>query len=68
MKISGESREVRGETVDSWKERLPELLWGYSKENIWNLNKLLVFGELYQITGLPREDHSAKVVKRPNSV
>ena len=38
-KIKGESGDVRGETVDSWKERLPELLQGYSKENIWNLDE-----------------------------
>ena len=43
MKISGESGDVRGETVDSWKERLPELLQGYSKENIWNLNETACF-------------------------
>ena len=30
---------MQGETVDSWKERLPELLHGYSKENIWNLDE-----------------------------
>ena len=26
--ISGESRDVREETVDSWKERLPDILEG----------------------------------------
>lgn len=31
MKIYGES--------DSWKERLPDLVQGYLKENIWNLYK-----------------------------
>ena len=36
MKINGESGDVRGETVDLWKERIPELLQGYSKENISN--------------------------------
>ena len=30
MKINGEAGDVSGETVDSWKERLPELLQGYS--------------------------------------
>ena len=34
MKINGESGDVPGETVDSWKERLPELVRGYSAENI----------------------------------
>ena len=27
--ISGESGDVQGKTVDSWKERLPELLQSY---------------------------------------
>lgn len=27
--ISGESEDVREETVDSWKERLPEILQGW---------------------------------------
>lgn len=39
MKINGESGEVSGVTVDTWKERLPELLQGYSAENIWNLDE-----------------------------
>ena len=30
MKINGEAGNVRGEMVDSWKKRLPELLQGYS--------------------------------------
>ena len=39
MKIKGESGDVSGETVDSWKERLPELVRGYPAENIWNLDE-----------------------------
>ena len=30
---------VSGLTIDSWKERIPELLQGYSAENIWNLDE-----------------------------
>ena len=37
MNINGEAGDVRGETVDSWKERLPELLQGYLSCSIWNL-------------------------------
>ena len=68
MKISGEPREVRGETVDSLKEKLPELFRGNSKKDVWNLDESLLFEELYQIMSLPREVHSAKVVERPKSV
>ena len=59
--INGESGDVRGETVDSWKERIPELLQGYSSENIWNLDETACFGRLYPIMVFAREDHSAKV-------
>ena len=39
VKIHGESGEVSGATVESWKERIPELLQEYASENIWNLNE-----------------------------
>ena len=29
--------------MDSWKERLPELLQRYARENIWNLNEMACF-------------------------
>ena len=34
FRVCGESGDVSGVTVDSWKERLPEILQGYKKENI----------------------------------
>ena len=37
--ISGEAGDVREETVDSWKERLPEILEGWEPQNIWNLDE-----------------------------
>ena len=36
VRICGESGEVSGETVYSWKERLPELLQGFSSNDIYN--------------------------------
>ena len=30
---------MSGDTIVSWKERIPELLQGYSAENIWNLDE-----------------------------
>lgn len=38
-RVCGESGEVRGETVESWKERLPEILQGYSSRDIYNLDE-----------------------------
>jgi len=34
---------VQGSTVDSWKERLPEIVAGYKKEDIWNMDESGVF-------------------------
>ena len=39
MTVSGESGEVREETVESWKERLPQILAGYSPEDILNMDE-----------------------------
>ena len=39
MTVSGESGEVREETFESWKERLPQILAGYSPEDILNLDE-----------------------------
>ena len=48
VKISGESADVSGETVDSWKERLPEIIAGYEQDDIWNMDRTGVFWQ-----GLP---------------
>ena len=37
--ICGESGDVSGATVFSWKERLPEIVRGYDKKNIYNLDE-----------------------------
>ena len=29
-----------GEMVDSWKERLPEIIHGYDKDDVWNMDGL----------------------------
>ena len=43
LKICGESGDVRGETVQSWKERLPEIVEGYEKEDVWNMDETGIF-------------------------
>ena len=43
LKICGESGDVRGETVQSWKERLPEIVEGYEKEFVWNMDETGIF-------------------------
>ncbi len=37
--ISGESVDVSGDTVLSWKERLPEIVAGYAPKDIWNIDE-----------------------------
>ena len=37
--ICGESGDVCGDTVYSWKEILPEIMNGYAKEDIYNLDE-----------------------------
>ena len=39
VKISGESADVSGVTVESWKERVCELVDSYAAEDIWNLDE-----------------------------
>ena len=43
VSICGESGDVRGYTVTSWKERLPEILRGYDKRDVFiRRNRLLL--------------------------
>ena len=61
LAISGESGDVSGATVSAWKERLPEILRDYSRENVYNLG---AFGELCPHMDFQREESNALEVKR----
>jgi len=37
--VSGESGDVRGETISSWKEQLPEIVVGYETKDVWSLDE-----------------------------
>ena len=39
LRICGESGDVQGATVESWKERLPEIVQGYE----WNMDETGVY-------------------------
>ena len=43
---SGESGDVSGATVNSWKERLPDILQRYSAKDIWNLDETMFWQAL----------------------
>ena len=55
--VSGESGDVRLDTVESWKERLPELLHG---KTYGTLMKPDVFGKHCQTEDLVKRGKSAK--------
>ena len=58
--VCGESGGVQGCTVDSWKERLPEIVAGYKKEDVWTWMRAGCFGGLYQIRGLERKERGVR--------
>ncbi len=64
MKVCGESGDVSGETVDSWKERLPELVHGYSAENIWNLDETGCFWRALPEYGFGKKGSQCKGGKK----
>ena len=64
MKICGESGEVQGETVDSWKERLPQIVQGYSKDNIWNMDETGLFFRALPDRGFAQKSRSCKGGKK----
>ena len=37
--ISGEGSDVREDTIELWKERLPEILQGWELQDIWNMDE-----------------------------
>ena len=41
--VSGESGGVQLSTVDSWKERLPELVESFKKDDVWNMDETGLF-------------------------
>ena len=55
VKVSGESGEVSGVTVNTWLERIPELVSEYAIADIWNLNETGVFW-----TALPEQRFGQK--------
>lgn len=64
MKINGESGDVSGDTIVSWKERIPELLSGYSAENILNLDETGCFWRALPEHGFGRKGTQCKGGKK----
>ena len=54
--VCGESGDVQGYMVDSWKERLPEIVAGIRKKMFGTWMRMGCFGGLYQIRSLERKE------------
>ena len=63
VKISGESADVSGITVDAWKERVHELVEGYAAEDIWNLDETGCFWKAIPDHGFTQRGHGGKKSK-----
>ena len=64
MKVSGESGDVSGATVQSWKERLPHILEGYNACDIWNLDETGCFWRTLPDKGLCQRAKECKGDKK----
>ena len=64
LTISEESGDVQGETVDSWEERIPEIVQGYQKEVIWNLDETGVFWQALPDHGFGQKGRQCKGGKK----
>ena len=60
LKICGESGDVEGATVESWKERLPEIVQGYEKDDIWNMDETGLLWRALPDKGFGQNPSSAK--------
>ena len=64
LKVCGESGDVSGATIASWKERLPHILNGYSAHNIWNLDETGVFWRALPDKGLSERSKQCRGGKK----
>lgn len=66
LKVIGESGDVQGDTVRSWKERLPQILQGYAKENIWNIDETGIFWIALPERGFVEKGSQCKGTRKAN--
>ena len=64
MTTSGESGDVSGSTVSSWKERLPEIVQMYRSEDVWSLDKSGVFWQALPDKGFGQRVRQCKGEKK----
>lgn len=61
VRICGESGDVSGGTVESWKERLPELMFGYNQADIRNMHETRCYWRAFPYKGFGMEGKQYKV-------
>ena len=64
FKVCGESGDVRGETVESWKERLPDIVKDYSIDDIWNMDETGIFWKTLPESGFGQKGKSCNGGKK----
>ena len=64
VKICGESGDVEGATVESWKECLPEIVQGYEKDDIWNMDETGLFWRALSDKGFGQKSKQCKGGKK----
>lgn len=62
--VCGESGDVSGDTISSWKEKLPELLEGYNKKDIYNLDETGCFWRTLPNRGFGQKGKECKGGKK----
>ena len=60
--ISGETGDMNEDTVDSWRERHPDILQGWVPENIWNMNETAQFFRVLSSHVVARAERDPKSV------
>ena len=64
VSVCGESGDVCGDTVTSWKERLPEILRGYDKRDVFNLDETGCFWRALPDRGFGQKGKQCKGGKK----
>ena len=64
MTENGEAGDVSGNTVESWKERLPELLEGYDAKDVWNIDETGCFWRALPEKGFAQKKTACKGGKK----
>ena len=66
-RIVGEAGDIPISTIEALMKRLPQIIQGYSADNIWNMDKLGLFLKLSRYWFTKENPKSVKVVRNQKS-